>query len=194
MVKQCKQGAAACRKLLKEHKEDASHMRRVHLENRHELASDLKHSKKCAWIKEIITREQQEDNWWKIKQAMGNLRKVATNLVQMQEGNKIIDILKEDVTVREIQSITEKRVELAISAPVNTSLLHRTIGFCASMDYAINLLQGKVPIPFDLNDATILLVEEMQRIYAKLKHLHSPTFITPEIYQYYWSHTRECTS
>jgi hypothetical protein len=61
-VKHCKQVAAACRKLLKEYKEDASHLRRVHLGNRYKLASDLKDSKKCAWIKEIMMREQQEDN------------------------------------------------------------------------------------------------------------------------------------
>jgi hypothetical protein len=193
-VKQCKQGAAACRKLLKEHKKDVNHLRKVHLRNRYKLALDLKDSKKCAWIKEIMTGEQQEDDWRKINQETGNLCTGATNLVQRQEGDKIIDILESDAMVQEIQSVTKKRFKLANSATVNTSLSHCVIGFCTSTDYAINLLQGKVPIPFNFNNTTILLVEEMQCIYAKLEHLHSLMVITPEIYQYYWSHTRECTS
>jgi hypothetical protein len=42
--------------------------------------------------------------------------------------------------VCEILSITEKRFDLANSASVNTSLLRHAAGFCASMDYAIELL------------------------------------------------------
>ncbi len=96
--------------------------------------------------------------------------------------------------VYEIQSITKKRFELANSAPVNTSLLRHAVGLCASTDYVIELLQRKIPIPFDLNDATTLLVEEIQRIYPKLEHLHSPTVITLEIYKHYWGYTTERSS
>jgi hypothetical protein len=149
-VKQCKQGAAACRKLLKEHKNDANHLRRVHFRNRYKLALDLKDSKKSARIKEIMMQEQQEDDWRKIKEAIGRMRTGATNLVQRQEGHKIIDILKEDVMVQEIQSVTKKRFKLANSAPMNTSSSCCAAGFCATTDYAVNLLQGKVLIPFDL--------------------------------------------
>ncbi len=69
-------------------------------------------------------REQQEDDWRKIKQATGNPHPGAINLVQRQEGNKIIDIFKEDAMVQEIQRITKKRFKLANNAPVNTSSLH----------------------------------------------------------------------
>jgi hypothetical protein len=90
---QCAQGAAACQKLLKEHKEDAEGLRQEHLQNRYELTSDLKDPVKLAHIKEIMKREEQRNEWRRIKQVTGDPRTGATNLVQCKEGNKIIDIL-----------------------------------------------------------------------------------------------------
>ena len=92
-MEQCAQGAAACQKLLKEHKEDAEGLRREHLQNRYEVASDLKDPVKLAHIKEIMKREEQCDKWCRIKQVTGDPHTGATNLVQRKEGNKNIDIL-----------------------------------------------------------------------------------------------------
>jgi hypothetical protein len=63
--------------------------------------------------------------------------------------------------VQEIQSDTKKRFKLGDSAPVNKSSLRHSVGFCAYMDFAKDLLQGKILIPFDLDNATIFLIEEM---------------------------------
>ncbi len=98
---------------------------------------------------------------------MGGMAKA--NLVQRQEGDKIVNILKEGAMVREIQSVTEKRFKLADSTPVNKLSLCHSVGFCTSTDYAKDLLQGKILIPFDLDDTTTILVEEVQHLYAKLK-------------------------
>ena len=92
-AEQCAQGAAACRKLLKEHKEDAEGLHQEHLQNRYELTSDLKDPVKLACIKEIMKREEQRNKWRRIKQVTGGPRTGATNLVQRKEGNKNIDIL-----------------------------------------------------------------------------------------------------
>jgi hypothetical protein len=81
-VEQCAQGAAACRKLLKEHKDNAESLRQEHLQNRYELVSDLKDPVKLAQIKEILKREEQRDEWRRIKQVTRDPRTGATNLVQ----------------------------------------------------------------------------------------------------------------
>ncbi len=78
---------------------DAKLLRREHLENRYELASDLKNHVKCAQIKEIIKQEDQSNEWQRLKQASGNPCTGATNLVQWQEGDKIVDILEEGAIV-----------------------------------------------------------------------------------------------
>ena len=46
-----------------------------------------------------------------------------TNLVQCKEGNRINDILIANAMNREIQRLTEKRFELANSAPAHASSL-----------------------------------------------------------------------
>jgi hypothetical protein len=84
---------------LKELKDNVAHLRKEHLGNRYELASDLKNCIKCTQIKEIIKREEQRNDWQRIKQATGNPCTGAMNQVQRQEGNKIIDILKEGAMV-----------------------------------------------------------------------------------------------
>jgi hypothetical protein len=64
--------------------------------------------------------------------------------------------------VQEIQEITEKWFKLANSAPINTSSLRQSVGFCASTEFAINLLQQKIPIPGELDNYIVMLIEEMQ--------------------------------
>jgi hypothetical protein len=106
-VEQCAQGAAACRKLLKEHKDNAESLRQEHLQNRYELVSDLKDPIKLAQIKEIMKREEQRNKWPR-KKVLGNPRTGATNLVQHKECVNIIDILEEGAMVQEIQDVTER--------------------------------------------------------------------------------------
>jgi hypothetical protein len=79
---QCWAGVKACKKLLKEQEEQAGPLQREHLQNRYELASDLKDTTKCAKIMDIIKREEQRDQWRQIKQATGDPQTGATNLVQ----------------------------------------------------------------------------------------------------------------
>ncbi len=114
-AEQCTQGVAVCRKLLKEHKDNTAHLRREHLGNRYELASDLKNPVKCTQTKEIIKWEEQRNDWQRIQQTTGYSRTGTMNLVQRQEGDKIIKILKEGAMVREIQNVTEKRFKLTNS-------------------------------------------------------------------------------
>ena len=84
---------------------------------------DLKNSTKCNKIKEIIKREEQQDEWHRIKQSTGDPRTGATNLVQHKEGEKVIDILEASAMNAEIQRITEKWFELANSALIQNLLL-----------------------------------------------------------------------
>ena len=81
-AEECAAGAETCRKLIKEKGPEAHQLRRSHLYNRYELASNLKNREKSIKIKEIIKREEQRDGWRRIKRATGDPRTGATNLVQ----------------------------------------------------------------------------------------------------------------
>ncbi len=145
-LSECLAGIKACKQLMAEQEEKAGQLQRKHLQNRYELASDLKDPVKCEQIKKIIIREEQRDQWARIKQGTGEPLNGATNLVQRMEGENIVNILEASAMNREIQQVTEKRFDLARSAPVTNSSLRDLIGYNADTAFARDLLQRKVAI------------------------------------------------
>jgi hypothetical protein len=67
----------------------------------------------CARIMDIIKWEEQRSEWRRIKQGTGVPWTGATNLVQCMEGNKVVDILEASAMNKEIQTVAEKRFNLA---------------------------------------------------------------------------------
>jgi hypothetical protein len=125
---------------MKEQEEQASPLQRKHLQNREELASDLKDTTKCTQIMEIIKCEEQRDKCQQIKQATGDPQMGATNLVQQMEGDSVVDILEASTMNKEIQKVMEKRFDLAQSAPATSSCLRNLIGYNADTKFAKDLL------------------------------------------------------
>ncbi len=191
---ECASKAAACRKLLEEQESQAGHFRQEHLSNRYELASDLKDVAKCTKIKEIIKREEQRDGWRRINRVTGDPWTGATNLVQRMEGNVVVKIVEAGSMNKEIQRVTKRRFDLSQSALVTTSSLCQLVGYCALTQFAKDLLQGKVPIPLDVDGTTAELIEEMQRLWTRLHSSHGQVDITPSIHNYYWGGTSKATS
>ncbi len=96
---------------------------------------------------DIIKREEQRDEWGRIKQATGDPQRGATNLMQQIEGNSVVDILKALAMNKDIQKVTEKQFDLAQSPPTTSSSLSNLIGYNADTTFAKDLLQCKVPFP-----------------------------------------------
>jgi hypothetical protein len=109
-----------------------------------------------------------------------------TNLVQQMEGNRVVDILEALAMTKEIQVVTEKRFNLAQSAPSTSSSVCNLIGHNADTPFTKDLLQRKVPIPPDVDETTGELIEEMCCLWARLHLSQGPVDITPSIYKYYW--------
>ena len=193
-VSECEAGIKACKQLMVEQEEKAGLLRRKHLQNRYELASDLKDPVRCEQIKKIMIREEQKDQWARIKQGTGEPRSGATNLVQRMEGDNIIDISEASAMNREIQQVTEKRFDLARSAPITNSSLRHLIGYNSDTKFARDLLQRKTPIPLDVDETTAELINEMCNLWSRLQPTHEPVEITPAIYKYYWGRANENTS
>jgi hypothetical protein len=110
------------------------------------------------------------------------------------EGNAVVNIVEAGAMKAEIQQVTERRFNLARSAPVTTSSLRQLVGFCASTQFARDLLQGKVPIPPDVDSTIAKLIKEMQRLWTRLNPSHGQVDITPSIYHFYWGRTSKATS
>jgi hypothetical protein len=60
--------------------------------------------------------------------------------------------------------------------------------------YTKELLQSKLAIPTDIDEATTELIQEMQQLWTRIWPFHGRTKITPEVYKYYWGGVNESTS
>ncbi len=65
----------------------------------------------------------------------------------------MINLLEASAMNAEIQRVTEKRLELSNSTPIQHSSLQQPVSFCALTTYAKELLQGKLAIPTDIDEA-----------------------------------------
>jgi hypothetical protein len=193
-LQECLAGVKTCKQLMKEQVDQAKQLQCEHLRNRYVLASDLTDTIECTKIMDIIKQEEQRDEWRRINQATGDPQTGATNLVQQMEGNRVVDILEASVMTREIQVVTEKRFDLAQSAPATSSSLRNLIGYNADTPFAKDLLQRKVPIPLDVEKSTAELIEKMCCLWACLHPSHGPVDITPSIYKYNWGGVNKSTS
>jgi hypothetical protein len=144
-------------------------------------------------MKEIIKWEDQCNGWQRIKWATGDPCTGATNLVQHKEGGKIVDVVEANAMNMEIQRVTEMMFELANSTPIQKSSLQERVGFCALTAFAKDLLKSKVAIPPDIDEATMELIQELQRLWKGLQPYHGHSEIMPEVYQYYWGGVNKST-
>jgi hypothetical protein len=143
---------------------------------------------------QIIRQEEQKDNWNWIQCAMGEPRLRATPKVQRLENGEVTDIVIASEMNREVQIVTEQQFDLAKSAPIQLSSLRDSLGFYLAMDFSLQLVQGKLNIPTDVDETTALLIWEIQHLWELLHDSHRPTNITPNIYSYYWGGAKEITS
>jgi hypothetical protein len=91
----------------------------------------------------------------------GNMTQARTEGVfQLAGGNLTCAsyIVEAGAMNEEIQRVTERRFDLAQSAPVTMSSLCQLVGYCASTQFARDFLQGKVTIPLDVDGTTAKLI------------------------------------
>jgi hypothetical protein len=106
----------------------------------------------------------------------------------------VINILKASAMNAEIKRVMEKIFELANSTPIQHMSLQQLVGFCASTTYTKVLLQGKLAIPTNIDEATTELIQEMQQLWTRIWPFHGYTKIMPEVYKYYWGGVNESIS
>ena len=101
---------------------------------------------KCRDILCIIGREEQKSMWHRINRALDKPSLGAISFVQHTEDGQVVDITDTDEMNREIQTVTEKRFDLSMSAPITMSSLRSHLGFLSDMDFANSLLTGDIHI------------------------------------------------
>jgi hypothetical protein len=102
------------------------------------------------------------------------------------KNGQIINIYKTEEMNREIQVTTEKRFDLAMSDPITMSSLRECLGFLSDTEFAMNMLQGEVHIPADVNNATTIVIEEIMCGFQTLHKGHTEVSLGADEFQYYW--------
>ena len=194
-LSECTAGIHECIERLKVLSKSANGLRKVHLRDRLINAEDMADSEKYKAIRQIIAKEEQRSTWKAIKRVVNDPRLGAITKVEQDTATGMREITTLEGMAAEIQRVTEKRFELAVSAPVTQSSLRHTVGFLADTPYALDLVSGRADIPADVDEPTRLVIEEMQRLWSEENNTRFDTFsITKDDFCYYWRKAKETTS
>jgi hypothetical protein len=99
--------------------------------------------------------------WRRINRDLDKPSLGAISFVQQTEDGQVVDITDTDEVNREIQTVTEKRFDLSMSAPIMMSSMRSHLGFLSDTDFANSLLAGDVHIPWDVDDVTATILDKI---------------------------------
>ena len=173
---QCLEGIAHCNRHIEQLKRQAPGLRKIHLRNCLILADSLDDREKYKEILRVIEREEQRNVWRSIRRVTNDPQLGAITFVQRGTQEGIINITDRDEMCEEIQAVTERRFELAESAPATNSSLLMLVGFLGNTAFALDLVQGAIPIPDDIDGPTKLVIEEMIRLWSASGQEHFQAF------------------
>ena len=111
--KMCRDGAATCRKRMRNLEKEAITLRSEYLRERLLLADRKGDIKKKKAIQQIRANEQSKLEWTKIKYAIGKQDMGAVTKVQKVINGEIVDITNVEDMNREIQEASRERFTLA---------------------------------------------------------------------------------
>ncbi len=106
----------------------------------------------------------------------------------------MVDITDTDEMNKEIQTVTEKRFDLSMSALITMSSLRTRLGFLSNTDFANSLLAGDVHIPWDVDDVTATILGKIICLFGLLLEGHGKIVLTDDQFWYYWQRFKERTS
>jgi hypothetical protein len=132
--------------------------------------------------------------WRRINRALDKPSLGAILFVQRTEDGQVVDITDTEEMYREIQTVTEKRFDLSMSAPITMSSLRSHLGFLSDTNFANSLLSGDVQIPWDVDDVTATILDKVIQLFGLLWEGHSKIDLTADQFKYYWRGFKERTS
>jgi hypothetical protein len=170
---QCLDRVEACTRKMKVLKGQAGGLWQVHLRDRLIRAKDAGNEIQCTGILMMIEQEEKKGIWHRINRAIDNPLHGAVSFVQRMENGQVIEIYKVEEMNREIQVTMEKCFNLLMSTPIVMTSLRERLGFLPDTEFAMNMLRGEVHIPADVNNATIIVIEEIMRLFQALHEGHA---------------------
>ena len=96
-------------------------------------------------------------------------------------NGRVVDIENKKEMNTEIQEVAEKQFGQAYSTKITLSSLQQKMGYLSDTDFSKKLLDGIVDIPDDVDNSTVLVLEEIDRLGMSIKNEDGQQFtITPK--------------
>jgi hypothetical protein len=170
----------------KEPMADSQYLRKNFLHEKLKEAIDGGLDQEAKSIKNILRGEAQRKTWQGIFRATKprGIMRVTKVEVQEQDGSVIEHTTKEAVEDALINELT-KRFGRAESAPICQGVLYGLLGTYTDTEAAVQILEGTFVPPPNSDPTTIVLLDEIARIWGKIGDGEVSITVTQDDYQHY---------
>jgi hypothetical protein len=195
-LQQAKDGVRYCQERLHALKPTASALRKVTQRNQLMLAEERGNKEKIARLKQIASNEGSRKRWRSINRCIKQHFDGSVVRLTEEIDGVTVSHESEDTVLASIQRMVQHRFWSAHSAPSHHHpLLSRLLQYPTDSTLPSLILNPEFPLPEDLDEATVLLLQEIRGLHSSLNLATLPELkVTPEDYRRSWSSKRERTS
>jgi hypothetical protein len=149
-------------------RQQAKGLHKVHLQDCLIEAQSKKQHKRVAEIKQKCNREESKQMWYLIKRTVKDPHSLSVLMVQQVGKGKVKEYTVQEEVEHAIQRKCKIQFSLAHSAPITTTLLGERLRYLSDKALARSIIMGTYKIPYDMDLATRLILEEIGRLGIKL--------------------------
>jgi len=158
-----------------------------------EASGDVERAKA---IRASMTREESRSMWGNLRYNFtenGGRSNAVTRVERIEDG-EIVEYTEQESLEQVVREMTQDRFTLADSSPLCNGLLGEQLGYLADTTVAQSILDGTFVPPQEVADSTILVLEEIGNIAARITRGQVRLTLTPEEFSAYWKAVKESTS
>jgi hypothetical protein len=168
---------------------------KVHLRDGLIDAQTKRRHKQVAAIKQRCNQEESKRMWYLIKRTVKDPTNPSMLRVQRIVNGEVKDYIVQENVKQAIQRKCKIHFTLAHSAPIVKSLLGNRLWYLSDESLARSIIMGTYEFPLDLDLATRLVLEEINKLGIKIINgERSKIVITPNNFKLFWQKLNEFTS
>eukprot|EP00984_Skeletonema_dohrnii_P008234 scaffold3021_cov182-Skeletonema_dohrnii-CCMP3373.AAC.3 len=184
-----------CKEQARHYMAQSPWLRKTFLNDKMNVAIDQGNSEEANRIKGMLKAEAQRKTWQDIQRVTKPRGMLSVTRVEVERQDGVVTeyINKEEIEKAVMEELTS-RFGRAGSAPICQGVLYDLLGTYADTEAAVQILEGTFTPPTDADGPTLIILEEIARIWQLMGEGEVSIVISQEDYQYYWRKVKESTS
>ncbi|KAK1748959.1 hypothetical protein QTG54_000898 [Skeletonema marinoi] len=184
-----------CKEQARHYMAQSPWLRKTFLYDKMNVAIDQANSDEANRIKGMLKAEAQRKTWQDIQRVTKPRGMLSVTRVEVERQDGVVTeyVNKEEIEKAVMEELTS-RFGRAGSAPICQGVLYDLLGTYADTEAAVQILEGTFTPPTDADGPTLIILEEIARIWQLMGDGEVNIVITQEDYQYYWRKVKESTS